>query len=187
LLARRDLKAAPPRGTSNQEPATGRGPFGWPIQLFLFPWVGIWSRRTLLSRSSHMRLLPPTEERRAGAPNDLEILDLSGRHLEYLGQVALEMNPAMPASFSLPHLIRTILDRVEQSGIDLTDASTEEDITRLAVRRLGGMKKTATRRKAARPTASLFASSSTTRRSDRSNLPGTDRPHPGSMPRSGRG
>jgi hypothetical protein len=133
-----------------------------------------------------MRLLPPTEERRAGAPNDLEILDLSGRHLEYLGQVAREMNPAMPASFSLPHLIRAILDRVEQSGIDLTDACTEEDITRLAMSRLGGMKR-ATRRKALRPTATLFASSSTVRRSDRSSLPGTDRPHPGRMPRSGRG
>ena len=83
-----------------------------------------------------MRLLPPTEERRGGAPNDLEILDLSGRHVDYLGRIAHEMNPAMPASFGLPHLIRAILDRVEESGIDLTDACSEEEIARLATHSL---------------------------------------------------
>src|SRR5215210_8790813 len=83
-----------------------------------------------------MRLMPPTQERQTGSPNELETIALSGKHLDYLGQIALEMNPDMPASFGLPHLIRTILDRVEQSGIDLTDAGSEEEIARLAAGRL---------------------------------------------------
>src|SRR5687768_2614617 len=162
----------------NQRPATSRRGvpprFTWQ-KIFWCPWVGIWSRRSLLSRSSlHMRLLPPTEERRGGAPNDLEILDLSGRHVDYLGRIAHEMNPAMPASFGLPHLIRAILDRVEESGIDLTDACSEEEIARLAALRLGG-RRLPVRRRAPRPNASLFSSkSSTARRSDRSSLPEKD-------------
>jgi len=83
-----------------------------------------------------MHLMPPIMEGRAGLPDEMETLSLSGKHLDYLGQMALEMNPDMPASFSLPHLIRTIIDRVEESGIDLTDACSEEDIARLAAGRL---------------------------------------------------
>jgi len=93
-----------------------------------------------------MELMPPTTETRGASPNELETIALSGKHLDYLGQIALEMNPDMPASFGLPHLIRTILDRVEQSGIDLTDACSEEDIARLAAGRLGGKSSTARRR-----------------------------------------
>ena len=72
-----------------------------------------------------MRLIPTTHESSTGSPNELETIVLSGKHLDYLGQIALEMNPDMPASFGLPHLIRAILDRVEESGIDLTDACSE--------------------------------------------------------------
>ena len=85
-----------------------------------------------------MELMPPTTESRGTSPNELETIALSGKHLDYLGQIALEMNPDMPASFGLPHLIRTILDRVEESGIDLTDACSEEEIARLAAGRLRG-------------------------------------------------
>lgn len=133
-----------------------------------------------------MRLMPPTKERRTGSPNELETIALSGKHLDYLGQIALEMNPDMPASFGLPHLIRAILDRVEESGIDLTDACSEEDIARLAAGRLRGKSSTA-RRRAPRPNERLFSSSSAARRSGRSSLPGTDQHHSGTTPRSGRG
>ena len=133
-----------------------------------------------------MHLMPPTKERPSGSPNELETIVLSGKHLDYLGQIALEMNPDMPASFGLPYLIRTILDRVEESGIDLTDACSEEDIARLAAGRLRGKSSTA-RRRAPRPTERLFSSSSAARRSDRSSLPVTDQHHSGRTPRSGRG
>lgn len=133
-----------------------------------------------------MRLMPPTQERQNGSPNELETIVLSGKHLDYLGQIALEMNPDMPASFGLPHLIRAILDRVEESGIDLTDACSEEDIARLAAGRLRGKSSTA-RRRAPRPSERLFSSSSAARRSDRWSLPVTDQHHSGRTPRSGRG
>jgi len=93
-----------------------------------------------------MYLMQPTQQGDVGSPNELETIFLSGKHLDYLGQIAHEMNPNMPASLGLPHLIRTILDRVEESGIDLTEASSEEDIARLAAGRLGGKSSSARRR-----------------------------------------
>jgi len=70
-------------------------------------------------------------------PNDTtETLVLSGRHLEYLDQISFEMNPEMPLAFGAPHVIRTILDRFAQGGIDLTDASSEEEIAQLGAGRL---------------------------------------------------
>lgn len=133
---------------------------------------------------STMYLMPPTEERRPGSPNELETISLSGKHIDYLGQISREMNPDMPATFGLPHLIRAILDRVEKSGIDLTEASSEEEIARLAAGRLNGAR---TRRRAPRPNERLFSSSSAARRSDRSSLPEKDQHHSGRTPRSGRG
>ena len=131
-----------------------------------------------------MFVMPPVEDR-LNAANELETLALSDRHLDYLGRVARELNPDMPASIGLPHLIRTILDRVEQSGIDLTEASSEEDIARLAAGRLGQKRN---RRRNVRPSERTFSSySSTTRRSYRSSLPERDRFHSGRPPRSGRG
>jgi len=131
-----------------------------------------------------MHLIPKTCEAPAGRTNDLETIALSDRHLDYLGRIARDMNPDMPASLGLPHLIRTILDRVEQSGIDLTDASSEEDIARLAA----GPLRQGKGRKTPRPNERLFSScSSATRRSYQSSLPERDRFHSGKPPRSGRG
>lgn len=131
-----------------------------------------------------MHLMPPLLEAPAGRTSELETLALSDRHLTYLGQIAREMNPDMPASLGLPHLIRTILDRFEQSGIDLTDACSEEDIARLAAGRLRQTEGP----KPARTNERLFSScSSATRRSYRSSLPARDRFHSGKPPRSGRG
>jgi len=132
-----------------------------------------------------MYLMPTIGETRTS--NELETLLLSDEHLDYLGQIAREMNPDMPESFGLPHLIRTIIDRVEQSGIDLTDACSEEEIARLAAKRLRGQ---GDRRKTRRSSERLFSSGanrSAARRSHRSSLPGTDRFRSGTTPRSGRG
>jgi hypothetical protein len=132
-----------------------------------------------------MYLMPTTEEPRLNVTNELETLSLSDRHLDYLGRIVRELNPDMPTSIGLPHLIRTILDRVEQSGVDLTDASSEEDIARLAA---GRLRQTRTRRRTLRPSERTFSSySSATRRSYRSSLPERDRFHSGKPPRSGRG
>lgn len=132
-----------------------------------------------------MHRMPPKQEGRSA--NELETIALSGKHLDYLGQLAYELNPDMPASFGLPHLIRTLLDRVEESGIDLTEACSEEEIARLAAGRLGGQS-TSVRCRTPRPSERLFSScSSTTRQSYQSNPPETDRFRSGRPPRSGRG
>ena len=118
--------------------------------------------------------------------SELETIVLSEEHLDYLGQMAREMNPDMPESFGLPHLIRSIIDRIEESGIDLTDASSEEDIARLAARRLRGQ---ANRHRTPCPSERLFSSAnrSAARRSHQSSLPETNRFRSETPPRSGRG
>ena len=132
-----------------------------------------------------MHLLPPNQEGRPGPCDELETIVLDDRHLDYLGQLSYEMNPDMPESIGFAHLIRTIIDRVEESGIDLTDASSEEDIARLAAGRL--------RRQGLRgnrpPSGRLFSSAtrSAARRSRRSSLPARGRFRSGTPPRSGRG
>lgn len=132
-----------------------------------------------------MYLMPPTQDGWAGTPNELETIVLSERHLDFLEEAVRELNPSMPESFGLPHLIRTILDRVEESGIDLTEAGSEEEIARLAA---GPLRRSTPVRRSRRTIEQTFSSSySTARRSSRSNPPERDRFHSGKPPRSGRG
>ena len=129
-----------------------------------------------------MKLVAPIEER-SSISEDLETLVLSDRHLEYLEQISRAMNPAMPRAFGWPQAIRAILDRIEESGIDLTDAASEEEIAELAAGKL--------RRRKSPLTAISASRSRTTRRADRltnrSNLPETGQSRFGRRPRSGHG
>ena len=132
-----------------------------------------------------MHAMPPIRQNPEHQPSELETIALSGRHVDYLGQMARQLNPDMPESFGLPHLIRAILDRIEESGVDLTDATSEEDIARLAA---GRLRQTRTARRAPRPSERTFSSSSSgARRSYRSSPPEKDRFHSGKPPRSTRG
>ena len=131
-----------------------------------------------------MKLVAPVEKH-VSMSEELETLVLSDRHLEYLEQISQAINPEMPRAFGWPQAIRAILDRIEESDIDLTDAASEEEIAALAAGRLR-------RRKApARATGPSSASLTTNRSGDppmsRSNLPETGRSRFGRRPRSGHG
>ena len=67
-------------------------------------------------------------------PNDIETFVISRAQLDYLGRLANEMNPEMPFAFAGAHVIRTLLERFEETGIDLTEASSEQELTRVAAR-----------------------------------------------------
>src|SRR5260221_3106462 len=56
--------------------------------------------------------------------------------------VSRSIIPQMHQAFGLPHAIRAILDRVEASGIDLTDASSEDEIAEIAAGALGSRRRT---------------------------------------------
>jgi len=84
-----------------------------------------------------MKLLGKSQENATGS-REMETLTLSGQHLDYLQRVSQQMNPDMPMAFGWPAAIRTILERIEESGIDLTDATSEEEIAQLAAGRLRG-------------------------------------------------
>src|SRR5436190_16062302 len=60
-----------------------------------------------------------------------ETIALSEAHIEYLENMSPESS-----TFGWSHAIRAILDRFEQSGIDLTGASSEEEIAMLAAAEL---------------------------------------------------
>jgi hypothetical protein len=76
--------------------------------------------------------LTSTKRSVAGAVPATETIVLSKRHASFLAKMSSEINPAMPKAFGWPQAIRTILDRIEQSNIDLTAASSEYEIARLA-------------------------------------------------------
>ena len=101
-----------------------------------------------------------------------ETIVLSDAQIEYLERMSPESS-----TFGWSHAIRAILDRFEQSGIDLTAASSEEEIAMLAAAELRANARlcvSASNRSGARPEC-------------RSNLPETGRYRFGTPPRSGRG
>ena len=91
----------------------------------------------------------------AGTGPATETIVLTGGQAEYLQAVSRAMNPQMHRAFGLPHAIRTILDQVEASGVDLTGASSEDEIAELAAGALRGH-----RRRALRTSGPLCASES---------------------------
>jgi hypothetical protein len=64
--------------------------------------------------------------------NGIETLRVSPSLYAYLGRQSKGLNPDMPIAFGAPQAIRTLLERMEESGVDLTSASTEEEIARIA-------------------------------------------------------
>lgn len=68
--------------------------------------------------------------------SNIETVVVSRAQFDYLGRMGNELNPAMPMAFAGAHVIRTLLERFEESGIDLTEATSEDDLTRIAGREL---------------------------------------------------
>ena len=116
----------------------------------------------------HLKLVAPNEESEGMANPATETVVLSDAHIEYLERISPELNP----EFGWSHAIRTILDRFEQSGIDLTAASSEEEIARLAAAQL---------RSNGAPCASA-SNQSAVRPGYQSNLPVTGRCRSGRLP-----
>src|ERR1043165_4705100 len=83
-----------------------------------------------------MKLVSPLEKEGAGEAPATETILLSARQLDYVARVSSDIDPAMHRAFGWPHAICTIIDRIAQSGIDLTDASNESELVALATRQL---------------------------------------------------
>ena len=83
-----------------------------------------------------MKLLSPLKKEVAGENPATETILLSGQLLDYVARVSGDIDPAMHRAFGWPHAICTIIDRFAQSGIDLTEASSESELVELAARQL---------------------------------------------------
>jgi hypothetical protein len=68
--------------------------------------------------------------------NNIVEFVVSEAQLDYLGRVSRDINPDMPMAFGGAHVVRTLLERFEESGIDLTAATSEEELTHIAARKL---------------------------------------------------
>lgn len=66
------------------------------------------------------------------AESEIETVVLSQAQFDFLAKVSRDVNPDMPTAFGGAHVIRTLLERIEEAGIDLRDANSEEGVTRLA-------------------------------------------------------
>jgi hypothetical protein len=63
---------------------------------------------------------------------EIEMIALTPAQLDYVAQLSHDVNPDMPIAFGGAHVIRTLLERIEEAGIDLGDAESEDDVTRIA-------------------------------------------------------
>jgi hypothetical protein len=53
---------------------------------------------------------PDTQE-----PTEIETVHLTHAQLEFLGQLSTGLNPAMPVAFGAPHVLRTLLEKLEDA------------------------------------------------------------------------
>src|SRR6185436_20249230 len=83
-----------------------------------------------------MKLVSPLKKQVAGETPATETIVLSNQLLDYVARVSGDIDPAMHRAFGWPHAICTIIDRFAQSGIDLTEASSESELVELATRQL---------------------------------------------------
>jgi hypothetical protein len=65
-----------------------------------------------------------------------ETILLTRAQLDYVAELSHGLNPRMPMAFGGAHVIRTLLERIEEADIDLRDAKSEEDVTRIAATNL---------------------------------------------------
>jgi hypothetical protein len=78
-----------------------------------------------------MRLVSSKNQVPPGA-KEIETVNLSQAQLAYVAKLSHDVNPEMPTAIGVAHVIRELLARIEETGIDLTDANSEEELTRIA-------------------------------------------------------
>jgi len=83
-----------------------------------------------------LKLMKPVEVEQADFELVVETLLLTDEQIAYIDDTSKDLNPEMPSAFGWPHVIRTLLDHFEKSGIDLTAAGSEEEIARIAAAEL---------------------------------------------------
>ena len=83
-----------------------------------------------------LKLMEPVEIEETDSESAIESLLLTDEQIAYIDKTSKDLNPEMPSTFGWPHAIRTLLDRFEKSGIDLTAARSEDEIARVAAAEL---------------------------------------------------
>ena len=67
-----------------------------------------------------------------GDETEIETVVLSQAQLDFVARLSRSLNPDMPMAFGGAHVIRALLERLEEADIDLRGAQSEEDVTRIA-------------------------------------------------------
>lgn len=79
-----------------------------------------------------MKLLTATPDLPETDAGSVETIALSQAHLDFLAAVSERINPDMPAAFGRAHVVRTLLERLEDTEVNLSDASSEEKLAEIA-------------------------------------------------------
>jgi hypothetical protein len=83
-----------------------------------------------------LKLMKPVEVEQADSDSAIETLLLTDEQIAYIDETSKDLNPEMPSAFGWPHAVRTLLERFEESDIDLTAADSEDGIVRVAAAQL---------------------------------------------------
>jgi hypothetical protein len=79
-----------------------------------------------------MKLLTATSDLPETNAGSVETIAISQAHLDFLRAVSERINPNMPAAFGRAHVLRTLLERLEEAELNLSDASSEEELAEIA-------------------------------------------------------
>ena len=64
--------------------------------------------------------------------SEIETIHLSAEHTEFIERLSTRINPDMPPAFGNAHVVRMLLERIEEAQIDLTSLVSEDEIATTA-------------------------------------------------------
>ena len=78
-----------------------------------------------------MRVVAAAPPPSVAPESEHETVILTEGQLQFLGALCHRLNPDMPIEFGGAHVVRTLLERLEEAGFDLAEANSEEEIAPL--------------------------------------------------------
>ena len=64
--------------------------------------------------------------------SEIETVYLSAEQADFIERLSARINPDMPLAFGNAHVVRVLLEQIEEAGIDLTSSASENEIASAA-------------------------------------------------------
>lgn len=69
-----------------------------------------------------MKLVLASSNASVEQTGSVETVVIARAHLDFLGRISREINPKMPLEFGIAHIVRTLLERLEDANVEGTAA-----------------------------------------------------------------